>query len=82
MEEEIGDVKTASQLTREIEKKIVKRVKKILEKENLYQTTEKKIREKAAEDLGINLSDEPFKAVVSRTVAEFLEELDNRVKKN
>ncbi|CAN0840928.1 Mediator-associated protein 3 [Linum grandiflorum] len=54
------------------EKKIVKRVRKILEKENLYQLSERQVREEASEKLGIDLSEEPYKSVVRREVEDFL----------
>ncbi|CAN1299908.1 Mediator-associated protein 3 [Linum perenne] len=60
------------------EKKIVKRVRKILEKENLYKFSERQVREKASEKLGIDLSKEPYKSAVRRAVEDFLMEIKSQ----
>ncbi|KAJ9148087.1 hypothetical protein P3X46_030181 [Hevea brasiliensis] len=82
MEPEVEEGRREPEVTRGLEKKIVKIVRKILEKENLYELTEKKVREKASKDLGMNLSDEPLKSIVSRAVEDFLERLRNRAQKS
>ncbi|XP_002509990.2 mediator-associated protein 3 [Ricinus communis] len=69
------------EVSRELEKKIAKRVRKILERENLYQMTEKKVREIASKELEISLVNEPFKAIVSRAVEDFLVKLRNQTQK-
>ncbi|EEF51377.1 conserved hypothetical protein [Ricinus communis] len=69
------------EVSRELEKKIAKRVRKILERENLYQMTEKKVREIASKELEISLVNEPFKAIVNRAVEDFLVKLRNQTQK-
>ncbi|OAY56337.1 mediator-associated protein 3 [Manihot esculenta] len=81
METQVEEGSREPEVTKGLEKKIVKIVRKILKKENLYQLTEKKVREKASNELGMNLSDEPFKSIVRRAVEDFLEKLRNRAQK-
>ncbi|XP_012086697.1 mediator-associated protein 3 [Jatropha curcas] len=81
MEPEFEERKTEPELSRELEKKISKTVRKILEGENLYEMTENKVRKMASDELGLNLSDDPYKSVVSRAVQDFLEKIKNRTQK-
>ncbi|CAL1373619.1 unnamed protein product [Linum trigynum] len=68
-------IEEVEELSEKTEKKIVKRVRKILGKENLYQVSERQVREEASEKLGIDLAVEPYKSVVRRAVQDFLEKL-------
>ncbi|KAF5734339.1 mediator-associated protein 3-like [Tripterygium wilfordii] len=76
MDAERNDGEVAT-IDRETEKKIEKRVKRILAKANLYEITEFKIQKAASEKLGLDVSQPPYKFVVRRVVEEFLQLLKN-----
>lgn len=58
----------------EEEQKIEKTVRRILEKSNMDEVTEHKIRKQASEELELDLSKNPYKAFVKQVVQSFLEE--------
>ncbi|KAH0975040.1 hypothetical protein GBA52_016939 [Prunus armeniaca] len=58
----------------ETEQMIEKTVRGILEKSNMDEMTEFKIRKQASEVLDLDLSKPPYKALVKRVVQSFLEE--------
>lgn len=58
----------------EIEGRIEKTVRRILEESDMDQVTESKIRKQAAQELDLDLSVPHFKAFVKQVVETFLEE--------
>lgn len=62
----------------ETEQKIEKTVRGILEKSDMDEMTEFKIRKQASEVLDLDLSKPPYKALVKRVVQSFLEEQNQK----
>ena len=58
----------------EIQERIEKTVRKILEESDMEKMTEHKIRKQASAELDLDLSDPPFKAFVRHVVESFLEQ--------
>jgi len=58
----------------EIQERIEKTVRKILEESDMEKMTEHKIRKQASDELDIDLSDPPYKAFVRQVVQSFLEQ--------
>ncbi|XP_015896029.3 RNA polymerase II transcriptional coactivator KELP [Ziziphus jujuba] len=58
----------------EEEQKIEKTLRRILEKSNMDEVTEHKIRKQASEELELDLSKKPYKAFVKKVIETFLEE--------
>uniref|UniRef100_A0A2N9FE29 DEK-C domain-containing protein n=1 Tax=Fagus sylvatica TaxID=28930 RepID=A0A2N9FE29_FAGSY len=58
----------------EIQERIEKTVRKILEESDMEKMTEHKIRKHASAELDLDLSDPPFKAFVRHVVESFLEQ--------
>lgn len=80
MEPEVGKAKKPqpeAEITRKREKEIEKTVQKILKTGNLYELTERKVRDDASAQLGIDPSDDHYKTIVRRVVENFLLEVKN-----
>ena len=58
----------------EIQERIEKTVRKILEESDMEKMTEHKIRKQASDELDLDLSDPPYKAFVRQVVQSFLEQ--------
>jgi len=58
----------------ETKQRIEETVRRILQESNMDEVTESKIRKQASEQLGLNLSQPPFKAFVKQVVEAFLQE--------
>lgn len=62
------------EIDKDLQRKIEKTVKKILERSNLYKMTEIKAREQASIELDLDLSQDPYKVIVREVVESFIEE--------
>lgn len=62
------------EIDKDLQRKIEKTVKKILERSNLYKMTEIKAREEASIELDLDLSQDPYKVIVREVVESFIEE--------
>ncbi|KAF4389425.1 RNA polymerase II transcriptional coactivator KELP [Cannabis sativa] len=58
----------------EMEEKITKTVRSILQQSNMDDVTEYKVRKQASDQLNLDLSKPPYKAFVKKVVQSFLEE--------
>ncbi|KAL0016030.1 hypothetical protein SO802_003099 [Lithocarpus litseifolius] len=58
----------------EIQERIEKTVRKILEESDMEKMTEHKIRKQASDELDLDLADPPYKAFVRQVVQSFLEQ--------
>ncbi|KAL1222755.1 Mediator-associated protein 3 [Cardamine amara subsp. amara] len=62
------------EIDKDVEEKIKKTVKKILQGSSFYKMTENKAREQASSELDLDLSQDPYKLIVKEAVGSYVEE--------